>query len=532
MMNTVAGVLRSRVASNPDQQLVKCRGEWLTARQIEDVSSAVAAGLHDLGVRKGDRVLILLPNRQEMLEAFFACARLGAVQVPMNIYLKGDFLAYQVNDSQCRVAITDRVGLRALAPLIEKACIERIVLVDPLEDSDPQIDLPVLPYELLRAHGGRAPQVELDGSDLVSILYTSGTTGPSKGCMLSNAYYTVAPQVLLAHGWLADDDRILTPLQLFHGAAHVVLMKGITAEHGSVCFETEFSASRLVARAREECASLLWLLPPMAIAVLNQKTTDTTGHIKSLRLTACPALPLALQLEFERRFGGRVAAEIYGQTECLGIAFGSLHEQRRPGTLGRPGPHVEVRIVDDSDRCVEVGEPGEIAIRPRIPHCVYSGYWNKPEATASAWRNSWYHTGDLAVVDEDGVLSFVDRKKDSLRRRGENVSSFELETAIGQFAKVQQVAVTSVPSPFGEDDIKACIVLKPDTQTTPEELFEYFKQRLPYFAMPRYVDIRAALPLTDATARVQKHVLRQEGVTDSMWDLETLGLVMQRSERR
>ncbi|BBX62558.1 ATP-dependent acyl-CoA ligase [Mycobacterium saskatchewanense] len=529
---TVADALRARVAADPLQRLVKCGGEWLTAAEVNELSARVAAGLLGLGMRKGDRLLVMLPNRQEMVEVFFACARSGVVQVPVNIYLKGEFLAYQVRDSQSRVAITDRAGLRSLTPLLDQTALEQIVLVDQLDDDDADLAIPVLPYLSLKNTADEAPAVDLTDADLVSILYTSGTTGPSKGCMLSNAYYTVAPKVFLEHHWLAADDRILTPLQLFHGAAHNVLMQGLVAPRGAVCFETSFSASTFMRRAREESATLLWLLPPMAMAVLAQQAKPGDAPLSSVRLVACPGLPLHAQLGFEQRFGGRVGAEMYGQTEGLGIAFGSLTETRRPGTLGRPGPHVEVRIVDDHDRDVAPGEPGEIVVRPRIAHCIYSGYWNNAEATAAAWRNSWHHTGDMAIIDSDGVLTFVDRKKDSLRRRGENVSSFELEAAIGQFSKVSQVAVSAVPSPLGEDDIKASIVLEAGATTSPEEIFEFLRTAVPYFAMPRYIDIRSSLPLTEATARVQKHLLRAEGVTPAMWDLEKLGLAIDRTQRR
>lgn len=532
MSNTVARVLRARVRETPDEPLIKCGGPWLTARQVDDTSAAVAAALYDLGVRRGDRVLIMLPNRQEMIEIFFACARSGAIQVPVNVYLKGEFLAYQLRDSQCRVAITDRAGLETLAPLIADTNLTHIVLVDALTASDGKLTVPVLAYAPLRETLGHAPEPEASGGDLVSILYTSGTTGPSKGCMLSNTYYTAPPRSFRDHGWLTDDDRILTPFQLFHGAAHAILMKGITARNGSVCFETSFSASTLMKRAQEESATLLWLLPPMAMAILAQDSAPIDSGAQPLRLTVCPGLPLPAQLEFEQRFGGRVAAEMYGQTESLGVVFGSLDDERRPGTLGRPGPHVDVRLVDDNDNDVPVGDIGEIVVRAKIPNCIYSGYWNQPEATASAMRDSWHHTGDLATADGDGVLSFVDRKKDSLRRRGENVSSFELESAISAFSKVQRCAVSAVPSPLGEDDIKASIVLKPGLTTTSEELFEYFRSSLPYYAMPRYIDIRTSLPLTEATGRVQKFALREEGVTPSMWDLETMGLTVERSQRR
>jgi crotonobetaine/carnitine-CoA ligase len=205
---------------------------------------------------------------------------------------------------------------------------------------------------------------------------------------------------------------------------------------------------------------------------------------------------------------------------------------RKRGTLGRPSPHLEVKLVDDEDVEVPPGTVGEIVLRPRDPNATYSGYWNKPEATVAAWSNLWHHTGDSARADADGFYTFVDRKKDCLRRRGENVSSFELEAAIATHPDITAVAVCGVPSPLGEDDIKACIVWTPPSPPTPDELFTFFKDSLPYFAIPRFVELRASLPVTAATGRVTKHVLRAEGITPSTWDLEELGFSVARADRR
>jgi crotonobetaine/carnitine-CoA ligase len=223
--------------------------------------------------------------------------------------------------------------------------------------------------------------------------------------------------------------------------------------------------------------------------------------------------------------------------ENFGMSEGTLMFVRiddsadvRLETVGRPvSPDDEVRLVDDEDAEVPVGGVGEVVVRPRGPHGMYQGYWGKPEATAEAWRDLWHHTGDYARADADGFLTFVDRKTDSMRRRGENVSSLEVERAIVKHPAVREVAVHAIPSPLGEDDIKACLVL--DASVTPDELFGFFKAQLPYFCMPRYVEIVDELP-RNATMRVMKHVLRARGVTDATWDFEAMGLTVARAERR
>jgi crotonobetaine/carnitine-CoA ligase len=237
------------------------------------------------------------------------------------------------------------------------------------------------------------------------------------------------------------------------------------------------------------------------------------------------------QVEFERRFGTRVTSETYGQTEALIPAMSSLSDERRPGTAGRLTPYFDLRLVDDDEREVALGEAGEIVVRPSGAHGMFSGYWRKPEATVHAWRNLWHHTGDYGRLDADGYLTFVDRKKDSLRRRGENIASLELERAILAHPDIAAVAVHAVPSELSEDDIKACLVPAGSAELAPQGLFEFFKRTLPYYAIPRYVEILDELP-TNVMGRVQKFKLAEHGITADTWDLDALGLVVERRERR
>jgi crotonobetaine/carnitine-CoA ligase len=237
------------------------------------------------------------------------------------------------------------------------------------------------------------------------------------------------------------------------------------------------------------------------------------------------------QERFRERFGATVLSQLYGQTECGAITYARLSERRNLGSIGRPAPYLDVRLHDDDDLEVPTGEIGEIVVRSMVPNALYLGYWGKPEATVEAWRNLWHHTGDFGRADADGFITFVDRKKDALRRRGENVSSQELERSIAGHPKIVEAAVHAVPSPMTEDDIKACIVLVEGESITAEELFVFFKETLPYFAIPRYVELVAELP-KNATLRVMKHLLRERGVTPETWDLEAMGLSVARDERR
>jgi crotonobetaine/carnitine-CoA ligase len=268
----------------------------------------------------------------------------------------------------------------------------------------------------------------------------------------------------------------------------------------------------------------------MGMAMLAMPESDSDRD-HSVRATLMLPFAPDEQAKFEKRFGLTMLSQMYGQTEGGAITFCALSEERKPGTIGRPSPFYDLKLVDDDDHDVPIGEIGEIIIRPREPFGMYLGYWRKPEATMEAWRNLWHHTGDYGRLDEDGFITFVDRKKDAIRRRGENVSSVEVEIAINQHPKIAEVAVHAVPSEISEDDIKACIVVVPGETVEPNDLFAFFKEKLPYFAVPRYVEVVPELP-RNATLRVMKHLLRARGVTAETWDLDKLGLTVARDERR
>jgi crotonobetaine/carnitine-CoA ligase len=285
-----------------------------------------------------------------------------------------------------------------------------------------------------------------------------------------------------------------------------------------------------MARVRETGATVLYGPGAVGLALLAQPAHPSDSDNR-VRLAMWLPMTADKQLEFEGRFGTRVTAEIYGQTEVLIPAISALSDERRPGTAGRVTPYFDVRLVDDADEEVPIGEVGEITVRPRGTNGMFGGYWRKPDATAAAWRNLWHHTGDCGRLDADGYLTFIDRKKDALRRRGENVASLELERAILAHPEIGAVAVHAVPSELSEDEIKACVVPAGDGELKPAELFEFFQRNLPYYAVPRYVEIVDELP-TNVMGRVQKFKLVERGITEQTWDFEALGHVIERTMRR
>lgn len=531
---TLADALRNLVAARPDEPFVKCGGSWLTASELDRRSDRLAAGLARRGITHGDRIAYLVPNRQEFLELFFACAKLGGVNVTLNYWLRGEFLHHQLCESGASMLIADAPGHRAAAPWLADTDVRTVVLLDADDGTGGADNGDAETWDRIQFDDlgidTAPPAAKVVGADPVAMIYTSGTTGLSKGCVLPNGYYLAAGRAL-GQAWCRPDERILTACPLFHATGQTIcLMMALMCE-GSVCFEPSFSASAFMRRAAEERATFAFGVGPMGMAILAQPPAPSdTEH--SLRLGVFPPMPEAAQIEFEERFATPVICEAYGQTECQPITISGLSGPRKRSTSGRAAPHLEVKVVDDAGRDLPVGEVGEVVLRPRQPNSMFSGYWRRAEATVEASRNLWHHTGDSGYFDADGFFTFADRKTDSLRRHGENISSVELESVIAQHEKVARCAVVAVPSPLGDDDIKACIVCTEGQNLTPEELFDYCKAGLPYFAIPRYVEVRDSLPVTNATERVQKHVLRAEGITPTTWDYSALGLTVPRDQRR
>ena len=515
--NSVSELLAARAELTPDAVVVRCGAEAVTARELDARASRLARGLLSLGLQPGDRVGVLLPTSMPFIELIFACARAGLVQVPLNAFLKGDFLRHQLVDSGAAALVTDEEGLQTASPLLDHTQLEHVITVQS-------------EYQKLRDHVGEESLPTCAPSDLAVLMYTSGTTGLPKACMLSHAYQINVARAYHEARWVETNDRVYTSLPLYHAAGQLTALMTALYAGGDVVFPDRFRATRFMIDAAEHQATVVIGVMAMATAILATPTADDPPPGAVPKAIWVP-LDAANQDKFAERFGCRVTAEGYGQSEATAICLNPFDaELRRPGTMGRPTSFVEVAVVDDDDAEVPIGEVGELVVRPRVPGAIFSGYWNRPDATLTAFRNLWYHTGDYGRRHDDGFFSFVDRKKDAMRRRGENVSSVELERAIMAHPEVLEAAVHAVPSHLGEDDIKACLVVAGDGIAL-DELFDFFKTNLPYFAIPRYVEFRKELP-KNGVGRVLKHKLRAEGVNDSTVDLEERGLAVAKTDRR
>jgi crotonobetaine/carnitine-CoA ligase len=366
------------------------------------------------------------------------------------------------------------------------------------------------------------PDPGTEPSDLACFIYTSGTTGPSKGCMLSHNYLvTLADQIARTFG-RRPDDVVLTPLPLFHLSALCVGVIGTLLIGGRASIGRRFSVSQFWPEIKRTKATIISILGSLATLIANSKDhPDQIGHT----LRECMAVPMPPETDkiWRERFGCMTRGAGYGLSEASLLAMQLPEEDCKPGSSGRINSHeFDVRIFDDHDNELAPGEVGEIVCRPKAPNVMFAGYFRRPEATLAVLRNLWLHTGDLGLIDEDGFLFFVDRKKDYMRRRGENISSFELERTFLHHEAIKDVAVHSVLSDIGEDDVKVTAILRDGVTLSEQELAAWAVNRLPYFAMPRYIEFREELPRTP-TGRVQKYQLRDEGKTPATWDAQEVG---------
>ncbi|HTK65575.1 MAG TPA: AMP-binding protein [Pseudonocardia sp.] len=526
-----AGLSRSAEAS-PDKLAVRFPQEDVTYQQMWRRSTALANGLAELGVGRDDSVAVLMRNSADQLFTWFATAMLGAVYVPINTAYRGTYLRHPLEVASVRVLVVDEhLSEPALAVASQLDSLRHLVVRGGDITGLDAGRVAVHPLEsLTSAESGRLlVPVSPAWNDPNAVLFTAGTTGPSKGgSMTQNYLVRAAQQILHARGG-RPEDVYYNPLPLFHGNAMLLGALGPLLSGATAAFEENFSVSRFWDRVRHFGATQLSILGPLMLMLWKQDPRPDDADNPARVMMAVP-IPAELHRPIEERFGLRIVTA-YGLSECVPVTLSSLADPAPPGSSGKPNPMFDVRLFDDDDQEVPAGEVGEIVCRPLEPHVMFEGYLNNPEATARMWRNLWFHTGDLGRFDEHRNLSFVDRKKDYLRRRGENISSFEVERGLLEHPDVLEAAVLGVPSDLSEEEVMAFLVRRPGSDLDHQGLLDHCVAHLPYFAVPRYLEFVDELP-KNPVGRVQKFTLRERGVGAATFDREAAGYVIERTDRR
>lgn len=522
---TVIELLRACVDEVGDQPFLDFSGTWHTYRDVWELASAYARGLRAVGVERDQTVVTMLDNTVDAVALWFATNMLGAIWVPINTALRGTFLSHVVADADAAVLVCEADFLDRVRAESDILVALRHVHVRGAEKPRRLDHVMAQPLDALRVEGDAVEPVERTADDPALIIYTGGTTGPSKGCVISHGYVFSSARGFLTQTGRRPDELNWSPLPIYHFNLVSGTILGTMLLRSTASIAPRFSVSGFWDEVVRTDARIVNLLGSMGSLVAQMDDTTAMALAKgSIRVVHGAPFPAELQQRWRERFGVEmVGGNTYGLTEAFPLTTLPVGTDCPPGTSGRVNAEsFDVRLFDDLDREVAPGEVGEVVCRPRRPNVMFSGYWRRPDAFAAVTPNLWFHTGDLGRF-EDGFFHFVDRKKDYLRRRGENVSSQEVEQALLAHADLAEVAVHAVPSEHTEDDIKVTAVRVAGSALTEADLFDWAKERVPYFALPRYIEFREQLPVSPL-GRVHKYKLRHEGRTEATWDRETAGV--------
>lgn len=531
---TLGSIARHKAEKNGDKIYLRFGKREISYRAFHEITNRLARGLQQLGVEAGQHVAFMMDNKPEQLLLYFAIGKMGAVSIPVNSAAKGDLFAYYLNQSDSVVLISD-AGLIERYQAIEEQCpnITKVIL---LNEAGGAVDLSIGKYLRAEAYDYQAlldaPADDLPDdlariSDFAIMMYTSGTTGPSKGNMVPHGRLIGGAIDHVEIFGYQPDDVLYTCLPLFHGnALNTSAIPAFLAD-ATFVLSPRFSASRFWDEIRENGVTAFSLLGAMVNFLWAQPESPRD---KDNKVRLCMMVPVPdFAREFEKRYGVKVTS-VYALSDYGFITFLSpAHPPAKWKSAGLPATGMTISIRDDEDNPLPPGVPGEICARCDVPWITSLGYYKMPEATVEANRNQWFHTGDRGYLDEDGYLYFVDRKKDAIRRRGENISSYEVEQIVLGHAAVEDAAAYAVRSEMSEDEVMVSVTLKQGATLDPADLIRYCAKNMAYFMVPRYVEILPELPRT-MTEKVEKYKLKESAQArlNEIWDREAAGIVVNR----
>lgn len=510
---TVHGVVEQLAAERGDKNFLTFEGQEFSYADMNLAAGKIATGFQKLGVKKNDKVAIMMSNRPEFLFTWFGLCKIGAVEVPVNTAHKGALLSYMINMSDSVVLVLEDSFAQQIKDILpELTKLRHIVILGDLVDLDDR----VISYDEIGDNDGDYEVCRVLPSDPCAMMFTSGTTGPSKGAVVPHNYQLVMAEIICGMAEYTDADCLYNALPLFHGNAQTLSTMPALISGARMVLAKRFSARQFWDDIRRYgCTEFNYIGGILAILLKAEPQADEGNN--PLRVLIGAGANKEIFTAFEDRFKVQLV-EGYGMSE-IGTPLNTSPGDRRPGSCGTVNPGYQVKLVDDDGAEVGTDIPGELLIRPLQDNSMMLEYYNIPEKTVEAWQNLWFHTGDYLQKDSDGYYYFVDRKKDALRRRGENISSFEVEQGVNAHAAVLESAAVAVSSELGEDEVMICAVLNDGQQLTARALIAHCEKQMAYFMVPRYVRFMESLPKTP-TERVQKFRLREAGVTADTFDKE------------
>jgi crotonobetaine/carnitine-CoA ligase len=520
--------IRHRTRLGGDKVALEVCGATRTYAELDDRTDRTAAGFASLGLRQGDHVSLMMQNSIENIEAWFGLQKAGIVEVPVHTASRGAALQYIVDHADARTLVVDEVFLPHVAAIVGELAQVRQVIVNRNEPGEEAVELPsrIAVHDLAELYdtGAPVPTPRVERAHTAVVLHSSGTTGPPKGVVLSHdAVLHLTRHLVWLMGY-GSDDRLYTAFPLFHNNAKYTTVTAALEAGASCVLDKRFPVKTFWEVAREKEISAFNYMGALVMMLHKQPYGPADGD-NPVRIAFGAPCPVEIWEDFERRFGVQLV-EVYGMTEAP-MGCENRLDNRKIGSAGRESMTYEMRIVDENDEPVPPNTPGEIVLRPKVAGAIFSGYYRREADTVEAWRNLWFHTGDRGTMDEDGFLFFLDRMKDCIRRRGENISTWEVESAVNTHEAVLESAAYGVASELSESEVMIAVVLQPGASLEPVELLDYCHGRMAHFAIPRYVRFVDALP-KNASERVEKFKLREEAVTGTTWDREAHGYTVRR----
>jgi crotonobetaine/carnitine-CoA ligase len=527
---TIGRILADKAETVGERPWMHWQDNHYSYADLERMTNRYANSLLSLGVRRGDHVAVLMSNGPEFLWLIWGLGKIGAVAVPINTAAKGELLRYFIDQSDSTwMAVGAEFAERFAAIAGELPRVRGVMLHGGAAGGlsfggRAAIDL----RELERGSEAAPPADAVSASDMHLIMYTSGTTGPSKGVMSPHSQGHAVGLAVASNFGYGEDDVLYVCLPLFHGNALWYSAYAALAAGASVALAPRFSASQFwpdIARhgatqfnSLGAMTNILWKLPP---------TPEERGSVRQAMIVP---VPTAIYQEFQQRYGVRITS-VYAMTENFAMTlFTPADPDAKAGSAGKPREHVRLRIIDDdTEQVLPAGKVGEICMQPVEPGSMMLGYYKMPEATARECRGGWFHTGDRGYLDEDGYLFFVDRKKEAIRRRGENISAYEVELILSRHPEVLEAAAVPVSSEYSEDEVMVYVVRRPGAQLGHEEVVRFCNENMAYFMVPRFVEFIDALPKT-ASEKIEKYKLKQDAQArrDALWDREREGVEVRR----
>lgn len=508
-------LLEKRAAEAPDAVFFTFSDERFSFGEFNASVNAMARNLMDQGIARGQAVAIVMETSVDYMRLWFALAKIGAIEVPINNAYRGDLLVHALNTCGAHAAIIDGKYVDTLAEVVGRLPDLRKVYVRDGNWTDGSGAIAAQAFSDLTAPAdtanlGDAPHF----SGIGGIIFTSGTTGPSKGVLLSH-YYLAAYGIMYHEiNGLGPDDVVLNFLPFFHIGAKFLTIATLVSG-GRMHLQERLSITTFWDTVRRYGVTNFVGVGGICNMLLSSPPCDTDRDTPIKTIYAVPD-PAEIHREVEERFDCKLTT-VFGSTEIGLPLFRSINDDYQPESCGRVSPYYEVRIVDADDQPLGVGQVGEIVVRPKLPFLTGSGYVNMPGRTVESWRNLWLHSGDNGYFDENGWFYFVDRATDSIRRRGENISSYEVELMVAKHPDVAEVAAMAAPSEVGEDEVWVQVIAREQRNLHPEEILQFCARGMPYFMVPRFIEIVTEFPRTP-TAKVEKFKLRKAGPGDGAWD--------------